>query len=89
MINEIIECQEYSDLIGGFDMVNEEDVTPPIREFISEIFDGKRRDKLNSLPCLFHCGESHDRNNTNLFDAVLLDSKRIGHGFQLMLQPLL
>ena len=62
-------------------MVNEEDVTPPILEFINEILDGRRKDKLKGLPCFFHCGETHDRHNQNLYDAVLLNSKRLGHGF--------
>ena len=34
MITQIIEGKKYSDLIAGFDMVNEEDVTPPILEFL-------------------------------------------------------
>lgn len=63
-------------------MVNEEDVTPPILTFVPEIIDGKMRDKKGGeLPCFFHCGETHDRSNENLFDAVLLETKRIGHGF--------
>jgi hypothetical protein len=41
-------------------MVNEEDFTPPILEFINEILDGKKKDKMR-LPCFFHCGETHDR----------------------------
>lgn len=34
-----------------------------------------------------HAGETHDRNVTNLHDALLLNTKRIGHGFQLFLFP--
>lgn len=32
-------------------------------------------------------GESVDRNNSNLYDAILLGTKRIGHGFNLALHP--
>ena len=46
------------------------------------------------IPFLFHAGEtlldtggSTDPNNSNLYDAVALDSKRIGHGFALMKHP--
>lgn len=46
------------------------------------------------VPFLFHAGEtlldtggSSDPNNSNLYDAVALDSKRIGHGFALMKHP--
>lgn len=80
MIANIIEGRQYSDLIAGFDMVNEEDFTPPIFDFVNEILDGKKKDH-KKLPCFFHCGETHDRDNMNVFDAILLDSKRIGHGF--------
>jgi len=36
---------------------------------------------------MFHAGESHFSNNTNLFDALLLGSKWIGHGFNIALHP--
>ena len=39
------------------------------------------------MPCFFHAGETHDKSITNIHDAVLLNSKRIGHGFQLFLYP--
>lgn len=46
------------------------------------------------IPFLFHAGEtlldtggSTDPRNSNLYDAVLLNSKRIGHGFSLMKHP--
>lgn len=82
MIQNIIEGRDHSDLIAGFDLVNEEDFCPPILEFIHEIMEGKERDhKAHRLPCFFHCGETHDRANENVYDAVLLESKRIGHGF--------
>ena len=80
MIQNIIDGKKFSGLISGFDMVNEEDVTPPILEFLNEILEGKRRDKAG-LPCYFHCGETHDKSNENLYDAILLNSKRLGHGF--------
>jgi adenosine deaminase CECR1 len=87
MIDSIVEGREYSELITGFDMVNEEDVTPAILHFVPEILEGKKKDGQHLLPCFFHCGETHDRANQNLFDAVLLGTKRLGHGFQLFLHP--
>jgi len=39
------------------------------------------------MPCFFHAGETHDRDVKNLHDAILLGTKRIGHGFQLFLFP--
>ena len=35
----------------------------------------------------FHAGESYNRTNTELFDALLLGTKRIGHGFNLSMHP--
>jgi adenosine deaminase CECR1 len=34
-----------------------------------------------------HAGESVERANSNLYDALLLGTKRIGHGFNLALHP--
>lgn len=81
MIESMVEGHAYSDMIAGFDLVNEEDYTPGILEFLQDIIDGKKMDMKNKMPCFFHCGETHDRENQNLYDAVLLNSKRIGHGF--------
>ena len=42
------------------------------------------------IPFLFHCGETLDvgaDTDGNLVDALLLDSKRIGHGFALPRHP--
>lgn len=44
------------------------------------------------IPFLFHCGETldvGDKVDGNLFDAILLNSKRIGHGYALARHPLL
>ena len=35
----------------------------------------------------FHAGESYSRNNSELYDAILLGTKRIGHGFNLIMHP--
>jgi adenosine deaminase CECR1 len=82
----MVEGRTYSDLISGFDMVNHESVTPPILSFVPDILEGKRQD-IDCMPCYLHCGETHDRNNQNIYDAVLLGTRRLGHGFQLFLHP--
>lgn len=87
MIANIVEGGKYSELIAGFDLVNEEDFCPPIVEFLTDILEGKSLEKKQKMPCFFHCGETHDRSNQNVYDALLLNSKRLGHGFQLFLHP--
>ena len=44
MIDSMVEGHSYSDMIAGFDLVNEEDYTPAILEFLQDIFDGKKMD---------------------------------------------
>jgi adenosine deaminase CECR1 len=52
------------------------------------------KEKGIDIPFLFHASEtlldtggSTDTNNSNLFDAVALGSKRIGHGFAVLKHP--
>ena len=69
-------------------MVNEEEYTPLISEFMPSILGAQETaGTTQNMPCFFHAGETHDRTITNMHDAVLLNSKRIGHGFQLALFP--
>ena len=44
MIDTIVEGRSLSNMIAGFDLVNHEDVTPPILTFVPEILDGQARD---------------------------------------------
>lgn len=39
------------------------------------------------MPCFFHAGETNKKDLYNMHDSVLLNTKRIGHGFQLSLFP--
>ena len=80
------EDKRLAELLAGFDMVNEEDFTPEIHEFAKEILGAKKTVMVTDqcaggMPCFFHAGETHDRGIKNLHDAILLGSKRIGHGF--------
>jgi hypothetical protein len=44
MIDSIVDGRSLTSLIAGFDMVNEEDVTPPILSFVPDIIQGKMKD---------------------------------------------
>jgi adenosine deaminase CECR1 len=54
-------------------------------------FRAKCNEQSLDIPFLFHAGETLDSGGStdeNLIDAILLDSKRIGHGFALPKHPL-
>lgn len=84
--------KRIADLIAGFDMVNEEDYTPEIGEFAADILQSRQDVQIvkandpcckEAMPTFFHCGETHERDCKNIHDAIMLGTKRIGHGFQL------
>ena len=79
-LDAIIEADNETRMISGFDMVNEEDYNPGIDSFLDQIIEAKQRLR-GDLQFYFHAGESYSRSNTELYDAILLGCKRIGHGF--------
>ncbi|KPM45013.1 hypothetical protein AK830_g1506 [Neonectria ditissima] len=90
------ECREFKkrwpQWIAGFDLVGEEAKGRPLKDFIPELLDFQKmcRQENLEIPFLFHCGETLDMGTDtdgNLVDALLLDSKRIGHGFALAKHP--
>ncbi|KXH62208.1 hypothetical protein CSAL01_10593 [Colletotrichum salicis] len=86
--------QQFPDFICGFDLQGQEDTGFPLIYWIEELLDMRARiDHLKlDLPFIFHAGETLDHGgdtDTNLFDAILLGTKRIGHGFSLIKHPLL
>ncbi|KAF9700500.1 hypothetical protein EKO04_001746 [Ascochyta lentis] len=100
MQEELKQCielkQQFPDLICGFDLVGAEDRPNHIGFYKEELLAFQETCKAKGLviPFLFHAGEtlldtggSGDPANSNLYDAVILDAKRIGHGFALMKHP--
>ena len=81
----------YPDLLKGYDLVAEED------NGHTTLFHAKAFLRLDSLeaadgmsfPLFLHDGESNWMSVDNLYDAVLLGTKRIGHGFNLFRFPTL
>ncbi|KAL5293466.1 CECR1.2 family protein [Megaselia abdita] len=76
---------QYPDFFAGFDLVGQEDLGRPLIEFV---------DQLLSMPkdinFYFHAGETNwngQSTDENLLDAVLLGTKRIGHGYALYKHP--
>lgn len=83
---------KYKEYIAGFDLVGEEGAGKPLKTFTEAFLEFKAKcAKANvDIPFLFHCGETLDvgtETDGNLVDALLLGSKRIGHGFALAWHP--
>jgi len=83
-------AREMSSMVVGYDLVCEEDYTPGIENYLDLLIEYKLKFKERwgeDFQFYFHAGESTSRHNTELFDAVLLGTKRIGHGFNLIMHP--
>jgi adenosine deaminase CECR1 len=85
---------EFPELISGYDLVGQEDGGRSLKDLLPELFWFRKQCALSSveIPFFFHAGEClGDGNDTdqNLFDAILLGTRRIGHGFSLYKHPLL
>ncbi|WXC43850.1 hypothetical protein QX201_003593 [Fusarium graminearum] len=84
----------FPDLIAGYDLVGPEDMGRPLSDLLPELFWFRKQCAVENvnLPFFFHAGETlGDGTDTdsNIFDAILLGTRRIGHGFSLFKHPLL
>lgn len=84
----------FPELICGFDLVGQEDQGRPLVDLVPVLVWFRKRcaEEAVDIPFFFHAGEClGDGNETdhNLFDAILLGTRRIGHGFSLYKHPLL
>jgi adenosine deaminase CECR1 len=79
------------DLMIGFDLTDEEDKEHTNLFFINELLEARHEAGRRgiTLPFYLHSGESNWTENENVLDAILLDSRRIGHGLALFKHPLL
>jgi len=85
-IDLLLQADKLTNMVIGFDLVCEEDYNPGTDHFLDQIYELKM--KLgDKFACFMHAGESYQRTNTELYDAILLGSKRIGHGFALSMHP--
>ncbi|KAF5879502.1 putative adenosine amp deaminase protein [Botrytis fragariae] len=94
-LDECIDLKKkYQKLLCGFDLVGHEEMGNELRHFVPEFlaFRRKCRDQKLDIPFLFHCGETLEvggKVDGNLFDAILLNAKRIGHGYAVARHPIL
>lgn len=82
---------KYPEMVKGFDLVAEEDAGNTTLYFLDDWLRMEQLEKKynTDLPLFLHDGESTWPNSNNLYDALILKSKRIGHGFNLFRFPIL
>ncbi|KAG2421698.1 hypothetical protein HFD88_005674 [Aspergillus terreus] len=84
--------ERFPELFSGYDVVAQEDLGHSLIELAPEFiwFQEQTEQRNLTVPFFFHAGETlGDGNATdlNLFDAVLFNTRRIGHGFSLYKHP--
>lgn len=84
----------YPDLISGFDLVGQEDAGRPLADLTPLLFWFRKQCASAgvTIPFFFHAGETLGTGteaDLNLFDAILLGTRRLGHAFSLYKHPLL
>jgi len=72
-------------MIVGIDMVMEEDYNDSISAFLPQLYEGHQKFKKDGreFNMMLHAGESNSKNNKELYYAINLGTKRIGHGIHL------
>lgn len=77
----------YPDFLAGFDLVGQEDLGVPTIKFLKEL-----TEIAKDFDFIFHGGETNWYGTTsdeNLFDIIVLGTRRIGHGYALSKHPAL
>lgn len=69
----------------GFDLVGNENELKPLIDYIEPLlrFQERQKEEGVDIPFIFHAGETlgdGTHADDNLYDALLLGTKRIGHG---------
>lgn len=78
-------AQEFPHIIAGFDLVGAEDSLRPLIYYAEPLlrFIDRQKELGLHIPFMFHAGETLGDGSPadmNLYDAILLGTKRIGHG---------
>ncbi|EEH04501.1 adenosine deaminase [Histoplasma capsulatum G186AR] len=92
MQNCILAKKAHPHLIAGFDLVGQEDMGRTLKDLTPELiwFRQKCIEEKLEIPFFFHAGEclgDGDGTDENLYDAILLRTRRIGHAFSLYKHP--
>ena len=77
---------KYPEIRFGYDLVDTEDGGKnqiDLLDILIGKYDEFKKKYKSHVDYVFHVGESHNVDNYNLVDCLMLDTKRIGHGFLL------
>lgn len=77
--------EQVGDFMAGFDLVGQEDLGKPLKEFTAELLEVPQ-----DMHVFYHAGETNwfgTSTDYNLIDAVLFGAKRLGHAFALTKHP--
>ena len=80
--------ENLGDFVAGFDLVGQEDKGKPLINFAPEIL--QHLESHPNLKMFYHAGETDwqgQETDLNLFDALLLNTSRIGHGYAIVKHP--
>lgn len=87
-MQRFVELQKkYPNFLVGFDLVGQEDLGKTLNSYV-----GKLKEISQNGRFFFHAGETNWFNteaDVNLIDAILMNTKRIGHGYSLYKHPVL
>ncbi|PGH04678.1 hypothetical protein GX51_03345 [Blastomyces parvus] len=94
MENCIAIKQKFPELVAGYDVVGQEEKGRTLADLVPILFWFKKKcvEAGVDIPFFFHAGEcvgDGDETDHNLYDAILLGTRRIGHGLTLHKHPLL
>lgn len=87
-MQRFVELQKkYPNFLVGFDLVGQEDLGKTLNSYVEKLKDISQNGRF-----FFHAGETNWFNtdaDVNLIDAILMNTKRIGHGYSLYKHPIL
>ncbi|KIK37706.1 hypothetical protein CY34DRAFT_810088 [Suillus luteus UH-Slu-Lm8-n1] len=96
-LNDCIEMKKlFPGIISGFDLVGDENILRPLKDYLPQLLSfstlqtSQGLPEHHHIPFIFHAGETTGDGSMaddNLYDALLLGTKRIGHGFSLVKHP--
>ncbi|KAJ8298951.1 hypothetical protein KUTeg_023011 [Tegillarca granosa] len=82
--------QKFPEYFAGYDLVGQEDPGKPLLDYLDDLLYPSNLQSPVDLPYFFHAGETDWEGtftDVNLFDAVLLNTTRIGHGYAISKHP--